>query len=83
MRRSRPAEQSGRSGVIAELERWRRLAVGYCGRERSPGLGDAGESAGTGGVIELPGSWALGEAMDTAGMEGGSLLHGTECAEGV
>jgi hypothetical protein len=37
----------------------------------------------SGGVIELPCSWPLGEAMSTTGMEGGSLLHDSQCAEGV
>jgi hypothetical protein len=36
-----------------------------------------------GGVIDLPRGRPLGEAMNTAGMEGGSLLHESQCAEGV
>jgi hypothetical protein len=70
--------------VIVELERWWLRTVGGqgCG-ERSTGLGDAGEGELAGGVIDLPRGRPLGEAMNTAGMEGGSLLHESQCAEGV
>jgi hypothetical protein len=47
------------------------------------GLGNAGEGTLSGGVIDLPSGRPLGEAMNTAGMEGGSLLHESQCAEGV
>ena len=74
----------GRLCVIAQLKRWWLGTVGgQCSGERSTGLGNAGEGELAGGVIDLPRGRPLGEAMDTAGMEGGSLLHGSQCAEGV
>ncbi len=67
-----------------QIEGGRRGLVGTdCRSECGSGLGDTGEGTLAGGVIELPGGRPLWEAMDTAGMEGGSLRHGMECAEGV
>ena len=70
--------------MLVELEGCWLGAVGGqgCG-ERSTGLGNAGEGELAGGVIDLPRGRPLGEAMNTAGMEGGSLLHESQCAEGV
>lgn len=70
--------------MIGEVQR-----VGFvfvCGErsgEGGAGLRDAGEGSLAGGVIELPCGRPLWEAMDTAGVEGGSLLHGGQCAEWV
>lgn len=74
----------GRGGVVVQFEGWSRgLVGGQCRCERGTGLCDAGKGSLAGGVIDLPGGRPLGEAMNTAGVEGGSLLHGSQCAEGV
>ena len=73
---------SGGGGVVVKLE----CGVVVSGQRRcecGTSLGNAGKGTLPGGVIELPGSRPLGEAMSTAGMEGGSLLHDPQCAEGV
>ena len=73
---------SGGSGVVVEVECG--FVVGGQRRCKSgSSLCDAGKGALSGGVIELPCGWPLGEAMSTTGMEGGSLLHDSQCAEGV
>ena len=74
----------GRFCVLVELEGCWLGAVGGqgCG-ERSTGLGNAGEGALSGGVIDLPSGRPLGEAMNTGAVECGWLLHESQCAEGV
>jgi hypothetical protein len=70
--------------VLVEFEGYRLGTVrGESRSERSTGLGNAGEGELAGGVIDLPRGRPLGEAMNTAGVEGGSLLHESQCAEGV
>jgi hypothetical protein len=70
--------------VLVEFEGCRLGIVrGESRSERSTGLGNAGEGELTGGVIDLPRGRPLGEAMNTGAMEGGSLLHEGQCAEGV
>ena len=70
--------------MLVEFEGCRLGTVrGECRSERSTGLGNAGEGELAGGVIDLPRGRPLGEAMNTGAVEGGSLLHEGQCAEGV
>ena len=70
--------------MLVEFEGCRLGTVrGESRSERSTGLGNAGEGELAGGVIDLPRGRPLGEAMNTGAMEGGSLLHESQCAEGV
>lgn len=70
--------------MLAEFEGCRIGTMrGESRSERSAGLGNAGEGELAGGVIDLPRGRPLGEAMNTGAMEGGSLLHEGQCAEGV
>jgi len=70
--------------VLVEFEGCRLGTVrGESRSERSTGLGNAGEGELAGGVIDLPSGRPLGEAMNTGAVECGSLLHESQCAEGV
>jgi hypothetical protein len=70
--------------VLVELEGcWLGAVGGQSRSERSTGLGNAGEGELAGGVIDLPSGRPLGEAMNTGAVECGSLLHESQCAEGV
>ena len=73
---------SGCSGVVLKFE-CGFVMSGQRRRKCGSSLGDPVKGTLSGGVIELPGSRPLGEAMSAAGMEGGSLLHDPQCGEGV
>lgn len=70
--------------MLVEFEGCRLGTVrGESRSERGTGLGNAGEGTLAGCVIDLPRGRPLGEAMNAGAMEGGSLLHKGQCAEGV